>query len=169
MQDRGFNRFASNMIKLSVNETKWSTLLARTCALILHTSIWLFDFGPEKLPGLSRNGPLDLKQYYLVHTASKPKWHSNETFHLAHLVRYLFSTLGVPWLKFYNKSKTELTAIAYLSGWKTYLVSLLKRRIARFSNEETVSCLFAAILIKLTEWSSQQTTRVQSQRKSSPL
>ena len=45
------------MIKLSVNETKWSILLARTRALILYISIWIFDFGPEKLPGLSRNGP----------------------------------------------------------------------------------------------------------------
>ena len=34
MQDRSFNSFASNMIKLSVNETKWSILLARTGALI---------------------------------------------------------------------------------------------------------------------------------------
>ena len=57
MQGRGFNSFASNMIKLSVNETKWSSLLARTRALILYISIWKFDFGPEKLPGLSRNGP----------------------------------------------------------------------------------------------------------------
>ena len=45
------------MIKLSVSETKWSSLLARTRALILYISIWIFDFGPEKLPGLSRNGP----------------------------------------------------------------------------------------------------------------
>ena len=37
------------MIKLSVNETKWSSLLARTYAI--------FGFGPEKLPGHSRNGP----------------------------------------------------------------------------------------------------------------
>ena len=39
MQDRGFNSFASNMIKLSVSETKWSSLLARTRALILYISI----------------------------------------------------------------------------------------------------------------------------------
>ena len=58
MQDGGFNSFASNVIKLSVNETKWSSLLARTRALILFISIWIFDFGPEKLPGLSSNGPL---------------------------------------------------------------------------------------------------------------
>ena len=45
------------MIKLSVNETKWSSLLARTRALILYISIWIFDFGPVKLPGLLRNGP----------------------------------------------------------------------------------------------------------------
>ena len=44
------------MIKLSVNESKWSSLPARTRALILYISIWIFDFGPEKLPGLSRNG-----------------------------------------------------------------------------------------------------------------
>ena len=45
------------MIKLSVNETKWSSLLARTCALILYISVWIFDFGPVKLLGLSRKGP----------------------------------------------------------------------------------------------------------------
>ena len=47
------------MIKLSVSETEWSSLLARTGALILYISIWIFVFGPEKLPGLSRNGPQD--------------------------------------------------------------------------------------------------------------
>ena len=46
------------MIKLSVNETKWNSLLARTRSLILYISISIFDFGPVKLPGLSRNGPL---------------------------------------------------------------------------------------------------------------
>ena len=46
------------MIKLSVNETKWSILLARTHAPILFISIWIFDFGPEKLLGLWRNGQL---------------------------------------------------------------------------------------------------------------
>ena len=56
MQDRSFNSFASNMTKLSVIEAKWSILLARTRALILYISIWIFDFGPEKLSG--RNGPL---------------------------------------------------------------------------------------------------------------
>ena len=39
MQDRGLNSFASNMIKLLVNETKWSSLLARTRAFILYISI----------------------------------------------------------------------------------------------------------------------------------
>ena len=47
------------MIKLSVSETEWSSLLARTGALILYISIWIFVFGPEKLPGLLRNGPQD--------------------------------------------------------------------------------------------------------------
>ena len=57
LSDRGFNSFAFNMIKLSVNETQWRSLLARTPALILCISIGIFDFGPEKLPGLSKNGP----------------------------------------------------------------------------------------------------------------
>ena len=36
MQERGF---ASNIIKLAINETKWSTFLARTRALVLYISI----------------------------------------------------------------------------------------------------------------------------------
>ena len=58
MQDRSFKNFACNMIKLSVKETKWSSLLTRTRALIFCFSVWKFDFGPEKLPELSRSGPL---------------------------------------------------------------------------------------------------------------
>ena len=38
MQDKGFNSFISNMTNLSVNETKRSSLLARTRALILYIS-----------------------------------------------------------------------------------------------------------------------------------
>ena len=61
MHDRGFNSFTSNMIKLSVNEIKWSSLLARTHALILFISIWIYLI----LPGISRNGPLvDLANSY---------------------------------------------------------------------------------------------------------
>ena len=47
MQDRGFNSFASNVIKLSVDETKWSSFPGRTLALLLYISIGIFDFGPE--------------------------------------------------------------------------------------------------------------------------
>ena len=39
IKDRGFYSFACNVIKLSVNETKWSCLLARTRVLILYISI----------------------------------------------------------------------------------------------------------------------------------
>ena len=64
------------MIKLSVSETKWSSLLSRTHALIPYISIWIFDFGPKKLPGLSRNVPQDRRiasptRWPLGHTASK--------------------------------------------------------------------------------------------------
>ena len=46
------------MIKLSVNETKWHILLARTRALIPFICISIFDFVPEKLSGLCGYGPL---------------------------------------------------------------------------------------------------------------
>ena len=48
------------MLKLSVNEKKWSSLLARTHDVILYISIWIFDFGPEKLPVLSKNWPMNM-------------------------------------------------------------------------------------------------------------
>ena len=50
IKDRGFNSFASNMIKLSGNEIKWGNLLARTRALILYISILIFDFGTVEKP-----------------------------------------------------------------------------------------------------------------------
>ena len=50
------------MIELSVNETKWCSLLASTRAFIRYISIRIFDFGPVKLPGRSRNGPLAWKE-----------------------------------------------------------------------------------------------------------
>ena len=70
------------MVKLSVNETKWSILLARTRDLILFISIWIFDFGPEKLSGFWRNGPLTTSCCYIfcvkwppIHeTAKKFAW-----------------------------------------------------------------------------------------------
>ena len=61
------------MIKLSVSETKWSSLLARTRALTLYISILIFDFGPEKLPGLSRNGSQANKILDLITESSSRK------------------------------------------------------------------------------------------------
>ena len=44
-------------MKLSVNEAKLTGLCARNCATIQQVLILKFAFGPEKLPGLSRNRP----------------------------------------------------------------------------------------------------------------
>ena len=44
-------------MKLSVNEAKLTALWARKCAAIQQVLILKFAFGPEKLPGLSRNEP----------------------------------------------------------------------------------------------------------------
>ena len=45
VQYRGFNSFVDNMIKSSVDKTKWTGFLARPQALILYILIWIFGFG----------------------------------------------------------------------------------------------------------------------------
>ena len=45
---------------LSVNEEKLTGVWARNCDTIQQVLILKFVFGPEKFPGLSRNGPLGL-------------------------------------------------------------------------------------------------------------
>ena len=66
MQDRGFNSFASNMIKLSVNEIKWSSLLASTRALILYISIWKLISGPKSYRDFRQTGPMSLFTFHLL-------------------------------------------------------------------------------------------------------
>ena len=102
IKDRGFNSFASNMIKLSVNETKWSSLLARTRTLILYISIWIFDFGPEKLLGLSRNGTQATK----INTTDYQYWH---LFPLAHKNKRRHWHFGPGYTEF--KATLELTVL----------------------------------------------------------
>ena len=53
-----FNNLENDTIKVSVNEAELTGLWARNCATIQQVLISKFAFGPEKLPGLSRNGPL---------------------------------------------------------------------------------------------------------------
>ena len=90
-------------VKLSVNEIKWSSLLARNLdllqvdilasgaslfwdffeslarnrALILYISFRIFDFGPEKSPGLWRNGPQVWKRVWILGSGLKTdrEWH----------------------------------------------------------------------------------------------
>ena len=45
-------------VKVLARETKLTSLEARTRPTFLETLISKYDFGPVKLPGLSRNGPL---------------------------------------------------------------------------------------------------------------
>ena len=66
IQDQSFNNFENNTMKLSVKESKLSGLWARNCATIQKVLIKKFAFGPEKLPVLSRNGPLAMKFAFCV-------------------------------------------------------------------------------------------------------
>ena len=58
INDGSFKSFENGAVKLSAKETKWALLEVRTHPTFLETSILKYDFGPVKLPGLSRNGPL---------------------------------------------------------------------------------------------------------------
>ena len=55
---QSFNHSENNKMKLSVDEAKLTGLWARTVLTIQLVWILKFAFGPEKFPGLSRNGPL---------------------------------------------------------------------------------------------------------------
>ena len=54
MQDRAFHTFANDMIKLSVDKTKLTSLLARTRAFILQILISMFGFEPREVTGSCR-------------------------------------------------------------------------------------------------------------------
>ena len=45
-------------LRFSAKETKWTSLEVRTHPTFLETLTSKYDFGPVKLTGLSRNGPL---------------------------------------------------------------------------------------------------------------
>ena len=55
--DISFKRFENCTVKLSAKETKWTSLDFKTHPTFLENLISKYDFGPVKLPGLSRNGP----------------------------------------------------------------------------------------------------------------
>ena len=57
IHDQSFNNFDNDTMKLSVNEAKLTGLWARNWATIQQVLILKFALGPEKLLGLSRNGP----------------------------------------------------------------------------------------------------------------
>ena len=59
-KDQSLNNVENSTMKLSVNEVKLTVLWARKCATIQQVLILKFAFGPEKLPGLSRNEPQGL-------------------------------------------------------------------------------------------------------------
>ena len=50
-------RFENGAVKLLAKETKCTSLEVRTRPTFLETLISKYDFGPVKLPGLSRNRP----------------------------------------------------------------------------------------------------------------
>ena len=53
----------SLFLQLPVHKTKWTCLLANNRLLYFWILTWIFDFGPDKLPRLSKNGPLVLAHW----------------------------------------------------------------------------------------------------------
>ena len=58
IKDGSFKSFENGTVKLLAKETKWTSLEVKTQHTFLENLILKYDFGPVKLPGLSRNGPL---------------------------------------------------------------------------------------------------------------
>ena len=58
IKDGSFKSFENGVVKLSLKVTKRTSVEVRTLPTFPETSILKYDFGPVKLPGLSRNGPL---------------------------------------------------------------------------------------------------------------
>ena len=63
IQDQSLNSFENSTMKLAVNEAKLTVLWARNCATVQQVLILKFAWGPEKLPGLSRNEPQGLLNF----------------------------------------------------------------------------------------------------------
>ena len=57
--DNSFETFENCTVKFSAKESKWTSLEVKTHPTFLENLISKDNFGPVKLPGLSRNGPLD--------------------------------------------------------------------------------------------------------------
>ena len=105
------------MITLSVNETKWSSFLARSSGLILYISIWIFDFGPEKLPGLSSNGPHRVVLYKKISLNENEVWRNLfQTQLLSRLSKKVCHFLSSPVLL---RNRLALTGLA-ISIWIFY-------------------------------------------------
>ena len=133
MQDSGFNSFASNMIKLSVSETKWSSFLARTRALILYISIWIFDFGPEKL--------LDCEQSLKQETEGRLPLSS---FPLGHFALSSPAELRLDWLKRGCEQSKKLPGLSRNGPQDQSIVSLRLAKVlaGEFITGESFSTLF---------------------------
>ena len=55
LKDASFKRFENSTVELLDKETKCTLLEVRTFPIFLETLISKYEFGPVKLPGLSRN------------------------------------------------------------------------------------------------------------------
>ena len=108
------------MIKLWVNETKWSSLLARTRVPILYISVWIFDFGPEKLPGLSRNGPLQARKMLIMISRLCPVRSKS-------ILVILNSDFGQIVLR---KTVTTLCSTSFTSRYKVLITLALQSRVS---------------------------------------
>ena len=84
-----FNSFASNMIKQSVNETKWSSLLARTRAFILYISIPSIWLRARKLAGpFEKRAPGEGRVFLC------PGWSENSAFPIFSKMLTLLSSIS---------------------------------------------------------------------------
>ena len=105
IQDQSFINFENDTMKPSFSEAKLTDLWARNCATFEQFSdLKISAFGPEKLSGLSRNGPLTW------HAVLKRRMIEKKPTQFQNLVPKSYHIL--------NQSGYSLHAISNLEGWK---------------------------------------------------
>ena len=89
IQDQCFKKFVNDTMKLPVIKTKLTGLWAKNHATVQQVFVWIFDFGPNKLPELLRGKPQEAKS--LVHCLYNQPWlHPKQSwfFHLLIITRF---------------------------------------------------------------------------------
>ena len=149
-----FKSFENYTVELLANETKWTSLEVRTHPTFLETLIQKYDSGPVKLPGLSRNGPLDsmlLRQWKKIYpdlASTRFRIHSVfKSFHSGERIKKKVGSsarfTGYVWTEFESAKKRWWDSI--IPGY------VLTRPETRFTTIDTILNRYSARTLRARE------------------